>query len=133
MRQMPWPGGGRKAPSSPPPPGGGGPFGASRMVEGEVGDAVYNGVRRFPPPPSALSRCHLPLAGEDFRQATLSVPAIGSTRVRRPLAVSTRYSPPAIIGTHSHWPMWMPVASMKVPWNCGSGSRKNSTMNRAMP
>src|SRR5436190_2182687 len=39
------------------------------------------------------------------RHATLAVPAAGSTRTRRRLAVSIRYSPPTIIGSDSHWPM----------------------------
>ena len=65
-------------------------------------------------------------------QATLASPAIGTTRVRRPLAVATRYSPPRIIGNVSTWPMWIVVAK-NVPLNCESGSRKNSTVKRARP
>src|SRR5207249_3804426 len=37
------------------------------------------------------------------RHETLAVPTVDSTRTRRRLAVSIRYSPPRIIGSDSHW------------------------------
>ena len=59
-------------------------------------------------------------------QATLSVPAIGSTRSRRRGAVRISHSPPRIIGRQSHWPMCSPGVWKNVPANWLSGSRTNS-------
>ena len=67
------------------------------------------------------------------RHETAAVPAVGSTRTRRPLAVHISYRPPRmIIGSDSHWPMCSPVACEKrTSWL--SGSRMNSTPKRKQP
>src|SRR6185437_13365242 len=64
--------------------------------------------------------------------AAEAVPATGSTRTRRFLAVNIRYAPSTISGIESHWPMCRPVTCEKrVSWL--SGSRMNSTPKRKIP
>ena len=62
---------------NPPPPGGGGPFGASRMVEGAVSDALHNGGCRRPPPPSPLRGATSPWRGRTGHRPHAPSPGLG--------------------------------------------------------
>ena len=64
----------------------------ARFHIGFDGDRAFRG---YPVAERSLERSH----------ETAAVPAVDSTRTRRPFAVHISHSPPRIIGSDSHWPM----------------------------